>query len=232
MQQAYEESDALVVEVSQSQMGPEVARMLLKKGQYQDGSTLAQNISEEVYTALQEQLEQMNLSPRMLDPYKPWFAGLMLAMITMENQGFSQESGVEAYFETQAQEDGKNVESLETPEEQIEMLSSISGDMGEEMLLQMIQESDAMIKMLDEMVSFWKAGQTRKLADLLNAEMEKYPNLRERLLVERNRNWIPALQEKIEGDQNTLVIVGAGHLIGDGSVVDLLREKGHELTQL
>jgi hypothetical protein len=232
MQEAYEASEQLIVEVSQGDMGAGVATMLLNKGQYQDGSTLAQNISAETYRAVGEQLKQMNLSPKMLDPYKPWFAGLMLAMITMEKQGYSQESGVEVHFETQAREDGKSVESLETPEEQIEMLSSISDDMGEEMLMQMIDESDTLLKKLDEMVGYWRAGQTQKLADLLNAEMENYPELRDRLLVERNRNWIPVLEETIAGDQNTLVIVGAGHLIGEESVVDLLRDKGHEVTRL
>jgi hypothetical protein len=232
MQEAYDEADSIIVEVSQAEMGPDVAAMLLKKGQYQGGSTLQDNVSKETYEALQAHLQSMNLSPKMLDPYKPWFAGLMLAAITLETQGYTQESGVEAYFEEQAGEDGKPVQSLETAQEQIELLSSASEKFGEEMLLQMIRESEALIGALDDMVTYWQSGEIRKLAAILNAELSKYPELREKLLVQRNKNWIPQIVERIEGDEDTLVIVGAGHLIGEDSVVELLREKDYEVTQL
>ena len=41
-----------------------------------------------------------------------------------------------------------------------------------------------------------------------------------------------ALEELAQGSKNTIVIVGAGHLVGKEGVVELLRKKGYKITQL
>ena len=46
-----------------------------------------------------------------------------------------------------------------------------------------------------------------------------------------NRNWLPKIEEFLRGDKNTIVIVGAGHLVGKDGVVELLRKKGLKVTQ-
>jgi uncharacterized protein YbaP (TraB family) len=44
-------------------------------------------------------------------------------------------------------------------------------------------------------------------------------------LLARNRSWIPAL-EKAHAAGGAFVAVGALHLVGEGSVVELLRARG------
>ena len=62
--------------------------------------------------------------------------------------------------------------------------------------------------------------------------MAETPAVLEILLVDRNQNWIPVIEEKLAGDKNVMFIVGAAHLVGEGSVVQLLEDKGHKLVQL
>jgi uncharacterized protein YbaP (TraB family) len=54
----------------------------------------------------------------------------------------------------------------------------------------------------------------------------------ERLLYERNRNWIPGIEMLLAGERTAIVVVGVGHLAGEGSVIDLLRQRGYTVTQL
>lgn len=60
---------------------------------------------------------------------------------------------------------------------------------------------------------------------------EEYDAMMKDLLYDRNASWIPAL-EKMLGDGGAFVVVGAAHLIGPGSVIDLLRKKGYSVTRV
>jgi uncharacterized protein YbaP (TraB family) len=59
-----------------------------------------------------------------------------------------------------------------------------------------------------------------------------HARLHEVLLVERNRNGIPEIEKFLATDRDVMFLVGAGHLVGEDSVVDLLREKGYEVMPL
>ena len=51
------------------------------------------------------------------------------------------------------------------------------------------------------------------------------------MLLERNRAWIPELVPQLE-EGRAFVAVGLGHLLGEGSVVALLREQGYEVRRM
>jgi uncharacterized protein YbaP (TraB family) len=51
------------------------------------------------------------------------------------------------------------------------------------------------------------------------------------LLYNRNAAWIPVL-DKLFADGGAFVAVGAAHLLGDKSVVDLLQKKGYTVTRV
>ena len=51
------------------------------------------------------------------------------------------------------------------------------------------------------------------------------------MLTDRNRTWVPRIEELARGPKNAIVIVGAGHLVGKEGVVELLRKKGLKVMQ-
>jgi uncharacterized protein YbaP (TraB family) len=52
------------------------------------------------------------------------------------------------------------------------------------------------------------------------------------LLTQRNKNWIPEIEKALAGDKTVLFLVGAAHLVGTDSVIDLLEKKGHKPEQI
>ncbi len=48
----------------------------------------------------------------------------------------------------------------------------------------------------------------------------------------RNRAWIPQLAELMANGDPVFAAVGAGHLVGPDSVVDLLKAEGYTVTRL
>jgi uncharacterized protein YbaP (TraB family) len=71
----------------------------------------------------------------------------------------------------------------------------------------------------EERADFLRHGRTEK----------EYDEQMEDLLYKRNASWIPTL-EQIHG--GAFIAVGAMHLIGKRSVLDLLQQKGYKITRI
>jgi uncharacterized protein YbaP (TraB family) len=84
---------------------------------------------------------------------------------------------------------------------------------------------------VDSMVQAWQRGDTQWFANELQSEFGRDPRLYQSVLVARNRKWVPKIEALLNDDKNYLVIVGTGHLVGPGSVIDLLKKDGIGATQ-
>ena len=81
------------------------------------------------------------------------------------------------------------------------------------------------------MLSAWRRGDSKALADLLAEGFEQYPDLYRPLTVDRNRRWVPQVEALLDDREDYLVIVGTLHLVGKDSLIDLLEGKGHKISQ-
>ena len=56
----------------------------------------------------------------------------------------------------------------------------------------------------------------------------------QRLNVDRNRAWLPELRKRLDGasQDDTLVVVGAMHLLGDDGLVAVLKAKGYTVERM
>ena len=94
-----------------------------------------------------------------------------------------------------------------------------------------LKDIDIMEKDLGDLLKAWQTGDAAKLEKLLNEAKEEAPAIYKRLVTDRNRTWLPKLEELARGKENAIVIVGAGHLVGTNGVVELLKRKGYRVTQ-
>jgi uncharacterized protein YbaP (TraB family) len=62
--------------------------------------------------------------------------------------------------------------------------------------------------------------------------VEKTPVSAKLLNEDRNRRWLPQIEALLAGDEDTLVIVGALHLVGDIGLVELLRARGYSVERV
>ena len=81
-------------------------------------------------------------------------------------------------------------------------------------------------------LSAWRHGDTARLATLLSKEYREFPALYRPLVTDRNQHWLPQIERFLKDDRNTLVVVGALHLVGDGGLLELLRQDGYQPLQL
>jgi hypothetical protein len=84
-------------------------------------------------------------------------------------------------------------------------------------------------------VETWRRGSSRELAEIFLEGDNSDPAmalLNEKIIYDRNRQWMSQVEEFLEGEDDFLIIVGALHLGGEGSLPDLLERAGYSVEQL
>lgn len=88
---------------------------------------------------------------------------------------------------------------------------------------------------MDAIMKGWQAGDEAAVAALIFQSIEEAPELApiyEKLIDERNAAMVSGIEAFLETKNRYFVVVGAGHLVGKGGIVDLLRKKGHAVEQM
>jgi uncharacterized protein YbaP (TraB family) len=133
-----------------------------------------------------------------------------------------------------AKEGGKKIAGLETLEYQLDLFSKMEPKLQERMLVESVREAEGMAEEFPKMVEAWRIADEKAFEESAFDDKDD-PEVRafyEVILYGRNRDWIGKIEKLLESNENVMVVVGAGHLIGEGSVVELLAEKGHSVVQL
>jgi uncharacterized protein len=94
-----------------------------------------------------------------------------------------------------------------------------------------LDDLDGVVALIDESTALWKRGDADAIGALMTESMRDRPNLRRRLLDDRNQAWVPQIEALLSAGDTAIVIVGMGHLTGPGSVIELLRARGHTVIR-
>jgi len=232
IEEAFASSPEVVFETDISALNdPAMQMKLLQMGMYQDGTSLEDHVSEETWSKLSEYLEAQGMPPQLVAKFKPWMAALTLSVIGMQKAGYDPNHGLEMYFNKKAKESGKPVSGLEDPMFQINLLANFSGENEEDYLVQTLEDLEELPAYLEQMDEAWRTGNMAQLAEFLNEHLLEFPDIADKLLYDRNEDWATKLDQRIKEGKPAIVIVGAGHLAGEKSLLDLLEQKGYEIQQ-
>lgn len=169
-----------------------------------------------------------------LTPYEmfePWFAGISVSVAALQQQGFVADNGVEQVIQQAAKQDGKPGCGLETLDEQLGLLDSLSAEEQLELLLQSLDESTKIGDEMKQLFAAWQDGDDEPLARQLEEDFADYPDLAERLIYARNERWAEQVTALLEGPDDVLVVVGALHLVGDQGLPARLRQRGFRVKR-
>lgn len=200
------------------------------RGIYTDGRLLTDILDEPLENRLREVAGSLNLPVGSLLAMKPWFAALTISTGATAAVGYTAE-GVEYILQPELAAERQIY--LESGAEQLDVLAGATDSEQLAMFEATLAEIDSMAKVLSKMTSHWVKGTPEKLSDLFLVETGAYGEaFLERLIYARNRNWMPKLENLLTENSQAMVVVGAGHLIGEGSVVDLLEKSGYEVVRI
>jgi uncharacterized protein YbaP (TraB family) len=232
MLEAYREAEKLVMELDLDDLDPsEVQMLMLQQGMLPPDRTLEDDIGAEAFARVRDEANDIGLDAAILQRMRPWLAAMTLTQLRLAKLGWSPTAGVEQRFVRMAAEDRKEIIGLETASAQLGLLASLPDRLQREFVLYTLDEAESMAQAIDALGRAWREGDTATLENLLNEGFRRYPELYEPLTVQRNRAWMEQLEPLLREREDYLVVVGAAHLLGRDSVVELLRRSGYQVTR-
>ncbi|HST45449.1 MAG TPA: TraB/GumN family protein, partial [Luteimonas sp.] len=225
-------------EMASPQLGMQMGQAALRTDGKRLSDALPPVLAGQLDTWIQRNaatLGKQGLPPQSLQRFEPWFVGLMVTLAGMADQGLEARLGLDAHMAARAAELQKPTSGLETGAQQIAFLDGMGAAEQLQFLEEALAESAKDGSEVRKLHAAWRAGD----ADTMWTEMAltmrtRYPALYQRINVARNDAWVPAIEARLArpGSDDTLVVVGALHLLGEDGLVEKLRLRGHAVERI
>lgn len=227
---AYTAADLLVLETDlQALQKPAFQKTLSDTVVYPDGTTIVDKIKTQTYKQLLEYLKSRGIQSQQVTHFKPGMLSATITMIELRYRGLHGE-GVDAFFSRRAVLDEKPLLYLESVEDQLGFLSRMGEGNEDEVIRYTLNELDQLPQFFQLMKSAWRSGDHRQLEKIaLNNWEKNFPDVYYQLLLARNHNWIRPIEKMLKTPETELVLVGALHLIGKDSLINLLKGRGYKI---
>jgi len=220
-------SDVFIFETNIDFASTEFHYFMDQHGYLPRGETLSKKLSPEARERYLALIKELKLDQGRLDYFRPGLAVFMLQQAHSVGQaGWA--PGVDANLLKQAKTAGKQVGYLESLQSQFEVLAAIGG--GSEMATlekTLLATKDDGNKYAG-MVAAWSDGDVSKLISF----DEQDANEKALLLDNRNKAWVPKIEALLQSPKTYFITVGAAHLTGKNSVIDLLCQKHRNLQRI
>lgn len=240
---AFADAEKLVFEMAPEELAsPQLGLQMAQAAMRSDGSTLDGQLGPVLAAKLADwgrenaaQLARTGMTMDVLQRFEPWFVGMMVTITQMMGMGFDPALGLDQHVGARAQMVQKPTAGLETGAQQIAFMDGMETGEQLQMLEQALAQAEAGTGQLRELHAAWRAGDVDALLEGTVAEMRRdFPALYRAINVERNDAWLPTLEARLRepGTDDTLVVVGAMHLLGEDGVVEKLRAKGYQVERI
>lgn len=137
--------------------------------------------------------------------------------------------GIDNELQVRARKAGKQVAGLETMEFQTNMLLGDPISKQAEDLMETIEDIDAEAGKLVRLTNAYLAQNYKDIETICAEFVLKNPESAEKMIISRNNNWMKQLEPEMK-NTNLLVVVGAGHLVGDKGILNQLKQAGYTVT--
>lgn len=233
VKEIFENSDEVVFEVH---MTPEkearAQQITIENGLLPAGDDLKNYLKPEDYNYLNEQAQAFGIPAANLTRFKPWFASVALSINAIKNQGWDPDSGVDKFIEGLAMKGNKPISELETLDDQMATLYDHPLNIQAEMLVDTLEQLKDIQNITKEMVDSWANGNEQGMEESLIKPMQEQEEIYKKLVVERNKRWLPVISGLLMKRHNTLVVAGVAHFIGDDGVIKMLGQKGYKVKRI
>lgn len=220
---AFDRSDLLVMEVANDDpaaLAKAVAQMAVN-----DGEPTSKALDPRHRKRYLAALAKYRIPADAMDRVKPWLVAINLSIAPLMALGYRQDIGAESTLTEAAKARGKPMIGLETSVQQLGYFDALPRKVQLSYLGTTVDELPKVEREFGALERNWARGNADALAKQLNKSLGETPELAQVLLFDRNARWVDWIAKRMEQPGTVFVAVGAGHLAGKGSVVDLLAQR-------
>lgn len=234
IESAFEQSDFLVVERDIQDQGKMGVQKIMEKASYPPNESIAEHLSQETYEFLKVEAAKLGLPLDLINRQRPWFWSVALEAMELMKLGYDPGYGLNNYFLSKAKV-RKRVLELEGLDGLLNLLSNLSAQDQELLLILSLKDLQNLAQEIDKLVQAWKTGDTKGMEPIVTKSVREDPKLvsiYEKFIDERNRRMASKIEDYLRENGTHFVVVGARHLIGEKGIVEILRKKGVRVEQL
>ena len=228
VERAIAAADTLILEVPPVDAG--VARAEFLAVARRDGlPPILERVPQGQRAALVRGIDAADLSAWELDTLETWAAALTIGAAAGRQAEASSADGVEPVLT--ARFAGKAIGALETRGGQFAAFARLPEASQRLLLLHAAGAARDPASGYRRLLAAWAAGDEGALAATI-APLRGDPAIIAALVTERNARWASAIVRRMARPGRVFVAVGAGHLVGAGSVVAMLRARGWRVERV
>jgi uncharacterized protein YbaP (TraB family) len=227
LDKAVGKSQELVVETLVDDKNPQALVATLMQMALATGlPPIDQRVPPSKRAALDAAIVKSGIPKVALDRMKTWAAAFMLLGVQFRDMGLKTDQGVEPNLKSSFTNDNKPIGQLETNAEQFGFFDRLP-EKAQRALLEGAVDSPAQSStQFKAMLTAWEHGDVKAIARSFNHDLAASPELRDALLKQRNANWTRWIEQRMQKPGSLMIAVGAGHLAGEDSVINLLKRNG------
>ncbi len=232
IERAFDSSVRLAVEADVRKMDQaRVQDRLLELGVLPADRTLSDVLGPGLAARVRDRFAALGRPAAAFERFKPWVVYSTLTSLDLAALGYGGENGVDLHFLRRSAD--REVVELESIDYQLELLSGFPDADMAALLAGYLDESAELPGLTAELFQAWLGGDQARLEGLLAREMgssEAERRVGEALLRNRDAGMTERIRELLNKPGTSFVVVGAGHLVGAGSIVDLLGRAGYRVA--
>ena len=207
---------------------PEFAQRLAEEMRLKDGKTIDQILHPKLWVKLSQYAAATGFPLESMESFNAAFISIMMTVFEAQRIGAS--GGVEAHFAEKMQ--GKRVGELEDEQEVLQAMRALAEVNANSVISSTLRDLENLSETMDMAVDAWRKGRTEKLYKKLAKDMrEKTPEVYDTLLVQRNKRWLPKIENLFNSPETEFILVGAMHLSGPDSLLKMLENKGYKVKR-
>ena len=233
IEEAFDQSRVLAVEANIVEKGNIDLQKIGERAFYPESDRLEKHVSAETYDMVKKEGMELGLPLELLNRQRPWILALTLETIAILKLGFDPRYGIDVHFLSKAS--GRRIVELEGLDYQINLLSTLSDEEQESVLLMTLKGLPRYPEEVDQLMQAWLSGDANVMDSIMTKDITGAPRMSsiyDKLFSERNRNMVSKIEEFLKAEGTYFVVVGAGHLAGQKGMIEILREKGYLIDQL
>jgi uncharacterized protein YbaP (TraB family) len=231
LDEAMASSQELVVETIVDEKDPtKLMSAMASLGLAKGLPPIMQRVAPAQRPALAAAIKKSGVPEAAYNSMKTWMAAFLLLGNQFKALGLS--GGAEGVLKNAFTSQGKPIGELESNVQQLSFFDKLPEPAQRALLEGAIEDQKATDTEFSGMLDSWSKGDVKGIARTFDRELSESPALQQDLIRQRNANWSKWIEQRMGEPGTIMIAVGAGHLAGKNSVVEMLERDGYRVRRL
>ena len=222
-------ADQLILELAPAELGKAPA-LFAATSSNEPVPSLDRRFGQQAAERVRDYARDAGIDEDDAERMESWALALVIGRVIVADVGLSADNGVETRVTTAFA--SRPTSGFETAAEQLAMFDTLPAAAQDSMVASAIADAPEARTRTRRLLNAWARGDTAALAAAAEEAMADTPALIEPVILARNRAWAEALAARMQQPGSIFVAVGAGHLVGNGSLIEELQSKGFTARRL